>query len=207
MGLRDLISKTGLVEFEEEHESAQLDRESPVRTMRQTTAQSTVMDERTARSLTERILSADTAYTRFVKQLTALETLIPEPKQRVQIVLATGQALGLTVQQVESAIDGHLKQLVEEERIFTQATETDAKASLEAERKELARLQGELQALMDQTEKLKADILNKQGRISTQEQRIEKVKRDFTAVANALGQQLRSAKEQLQGMQSAAPGC
>lgn len=165
---------------------------------------STTVDNATAQALAAQVLSGVTAYMGFLKQMQALETVVPDPSQRVKAAIATSGAAGVTVVAISASIDQHMARLEAEKHEFEGNAQTEAKHALDAKRRDCEQLATAIEAKRHQLAALQAEItkdeqavLSKKEEIEAQTQQITNVAAAFTRAYDALLQRLQDEKQRV----------
>lgn len=165
-------------------------------------------DSPSARSLAGRVLdpknNSGAAYIKFVDLRKALDNIIQDPRQRLQVALATSQTLGISVQDILTAINRHIERLEEEKRIFGNSAQTNADREINEKSNQVAFLdknildtQAEIDKLQKEVLKLTANKQTAEVEVATKRKEIEQIKLDFAAAVDTLFRQLDSDRQQL----------
>lgn len=159
--------------------------------------------------LAEAVLSRDSAYTRFLKKVKALQNRIQNETDRFSAALAVAEADGIGKEEILKAIATHMVTLNNERTKFESALQQELDTqvgirkrdsdnidrSIGTHQQEIVRLQGEIAKLEGEKARLQAEI-------HSHESRIINTKREFEPALGAVESKIKADQAKLESIKT-----
>lgn len=150
------------------------------------TKHESVRDSASFQMIAAKVLSRDSAYTRFLKQLGVLKKHIPDERAQYASALELLGTSGVTAEQIVQAIGSHAIALNGERTTFDTTIESELSTQVGGRRKEvediavrLERNKTEVLRLQEESAQLEARRVEAQAAISIQEKKLAAMKEEF----------------------------
>lgn len=145
-----------------------------------------VRDSASFQMIAAKVLSRDSAYTRFLKQLGVLKKHIPDERAQCMSALELLGTSGVTAEQIMQAIGSHIITLNGERTTFDATIESELSTQVGGRRKEvediaarLERNRAEILRLQEESAQLEAKSTEAQTAVSIQEKKLAAKKEEF----------------------------